>query len=223
MSGRRGVGSPSWPRCPERLPLSGRRGSNPRHLAWEASALPTELRPRSVDSSPPLHGPQSYKSCVSGLCRYAPSALAIAVAVVALSSVDRAASAPTSHSFPSFFTPGKLALCKLHRSLEDANAFVPYLNCWRPRDGFTVTLESEGRPLYGPLKANKGAESFTLRRWLLPFGKSWWGNRRGDDGRGPSEGRVLFRCTSRRDGLACRSVVSGRGFWLGRVRGYRIS
>src|SRR5438034_11513659 len=26
---------------------SGRRGSNPRHLAWEASALPTELRPRA--------------------------------------------------------------------------------------------------------------------------------------------------------------------------------
>jgi hypothetical protein len=26
--------------------LSGRRDSNPRHLAWEASALPTELRPR---------------------------------------------------------------------------------------------------------------------------------------------------------------------------------
>ena len=29
-----------------RLPPSGRRDSNPRHLAWEASALPTELRPR---------------------------------------------------------------------------------------------------------------------------------------------------------------------------------
>ncbi len=30
---------------------SGRWDSNPRHLAWEASALPTELRPRSQDSS----------------------------------------------------------------------------------------------------------------------------------------------------------------------------
>src|SRR4029453_200925 len=30
-----------------RLPLSGRRGSNPRPSAWEADALPTELRPRS--------------------------------------------------------------------------------------------------------------------------------------------------------------------------------
>ena len=32
-------------------PRSGRRGSNPRHLAWEASALPTELRPQPEDSS----------------------------------------------------------------------------------------------------------------------------------------------------------------------------
>jgi hypothetical protein len=35
-----------------RLPEpSGRRDSNPRHLAWEASALPTELRPRGLDST----------------------------------------------------------------------------------------------------------------------------------------------------------------------------
>jgi hypothetical protein len=30
---------------------SGRWDSNPRHLAWEASALPTELRPRAQDLS----------------------------------------------------------------------------------------------------------------------------------------------------------------------------
>ena len=30
---------------------SGRWDSNPRHLAWEASALPTELRPRGLDLS----------------------------------------------------------------------------------------------------------------------------------------------------------------------------
>src|SRR5438045_6345378 len=31
---------------------SGRRGSNPRPSAWEADALPTELRPRSVQPYP---------------------------------------------------------------------------------------------------------------------------------------------------------------------------
>jgi hypothetical protein len=33
------------------LSRSGRRDSNPRHLAWEASALPTELRPQRLDST----------------------------------------------------------------------------------------------------------------------------------------------------------------------------
>jgi hypothetical protein len=33
------------------FPSSGRWDSNPRHLAWEASALPTELRPRSLHPS----------------------------------------------------------------------------------------------------------------------------------------------------------------------------
>jgi hypothetical protein len=134
-----------------------------------------------------------------------------------------AGAAPESHSFPTFFTPGKLALCKFVEAFEPPPGFVPYLNCWRPRDGFTVTMESTGRPLYGPLKENKGpVQSLTLRRWLLPFGEKWWGNRRGAEGRGRGNGRVLFRCTSRTDGLTCRSVVSGRGFWLGRVRGHRI-
>jgi hypothetical protein len=153
-----------------------------------------------------------------------PAAVLACAAVVGLSCVEGAASAPESHSFPSFFTPGKAALCKLNRSLEDTNAFVPYLNCWRPRDGFTITLEATGPPLSGPLKANKGpVQSLTLPRWLLPFGASWWGNRRGEDGRGRrGGGRVLFRCTSRTDGLTCRSVVSGHGFRLGRARGYRI-
>jgi hypothetical protein len=158
-----------------------------------------------------------------GVSRYIALSLAVA-AVVALFSVEKGATTPASHSFPSFFTPGKVALCNLIEDISGENSFVPYLNCWRPRDGFTITLESTGRPLYGPLKANKGpVQSLTLPRWLLPFGESWWANRRGDEGRGRrGNGRVLFRCTSRTDGLTCRSVVSDRGFSLGRVRGYRI-
>ena len=34
--------------------LSGRRDSNPRHPAWEASALPTELRPLRLSLPPSL-------------------------------------------------------------------------------------------------------------------------------------------------------------------------
>jgi hypothetical protein len=33
---------------------SGRRGSNPRHSAWEADTLPTELRPRVARTLPLL-------------------------------------------------------------------------------------------------------------------------------------------------------------------------
>jgi hypothetical protein len=150
------------------------------------------------------------------------AAVLACAAVGSVLSFDRAAPASASHSFPSFFTPGKRALCKLQTAFEAPKDFVPDLNCWRPRDGFTVTLGSTGRPLHGPLKANKGLQSFTLRRWLLPFGESWWGNRDGSQGRGRGNGGVLYRCTSLADRLTCRSVVSGRGFWIGRLGGHRI-
>jgi hypothetical protein len=156
-------------------------------------------------------------------CRVdSPRILAIALVAVAVGSVGQAAAAPGSHSFPTFFTPGKLAYCKFQTNISGENAFVPYLNCWRPRDGFTVTLESKGRPLSGPLEANRGPVQSVLRpSWLLRFGETWWGNRSSRQGRGRGQGSVLFRCTSRRDGLICRSA-SGYGFWLGRVRGHRI-
>src|SRR5438874_9722830 len=37
------------------VPWSGRRGSNPRPLAWEANALPAELRPRGGERLPKRH------------------------------------------------------------------------------------------------------------------------------------------------------------------------
>jgi hypothetical protein len=40
-------------RFPGRFVESGRRDLNPRHLAWEASALPTELRPHGSSIVPP--------------------------------------------------------------------------------------------------------------------------------------------------------------------------
>jgi hypothetical protein len=147
---------------------------------------------------------------------------AIAVlAAVLVWSVDGASSAPTSHSYPTFFTPQKQALCKLDSNIAGVTPFTAYLNCWRPRDGFTVTLGPKKRPLFGPLKANKGLESYTLKRWLLPFGATWWGDREGEQGRGRGPQAVQYRCTSRADGLTCRSIF-GHGFWLGRVRAHRI-
>src|ERR671919_203873 len=45
-------------RCESLQPQkSGRRASNPRPLAWEANALPTELRPRTTRDSSAGPGP----------------------------------------------------------------------------------------------------------------------------------------------------------------------
>jgi hypothetical protein len=64
---------------------SGRWDSNPRHLAWEASALPTELRPRSLHPSrvrhfrpsahariPIRHGPTRHSGSNAARCRALP-------------------------------------------------------------------------------------------------------------------------------------------------------
>jgi hypothetical protein len=137
--------------------------------------------------------------------------------------IQGAASAPGSHSFPTFFTTGKAAFCKFETNLAGVKPFTSSLNCWRPRDGFTMTMEPTGKPLFGPLAANRGpVESLLLERWLLRFGETWWGNQAEQQGRGVGKGRVLFRCKSRMSGLSCRSR-SGHGFWLGRVRGHRVS
>jgi hypothetical protein len=147
---------------------------------------------------------------------------AVAVTLVAMSFAAPAGAASGSHSFPTFFTPGKLAFCKFHTNIAGVKGFTPYLTCWRPRDGFTVTLEPRARPLFGTLAANRGpVESLLLRQMFLHFGETWWGNRVGAQGRGNGKGRVLFRCTSWRSGLTCRSI-SGHGFWLGRSLGYHI-
>ncbi len=60
----RGLSPNETTRCPRWTPgytKSGRRDSNPRHPAWEASALPTELRPRPV---------KSYSSSWYGPCNF---------------------------------------------------------------------------------------------------------------------------------------------------------
>src|SRR6202012_5752259 len=43
-------------------PQSGRRASNPRPLAWEANALPTELRPRADRAVPARLGRDSTRA-----------------------------------------------------------------------------------------------------------------------------------------------------------------
>ena len=48
-------------------PLSGKRGSNPRPLAWEANALPTELLPHSICEDTTFIGE---RNCSFGIIYY---------------------------------------------------------------------------------------------------------------------------------------------------------
>ena len=141
-------------------------------------------------------------------------------ALPVLAVVSAAGARPSSHRFASFYTPAKAAYCNLITDISSDNYFTPFLNCWTPNDGFTVTLSAKGRPKHGYLSVNKSYHSnVVLRR--LRFGQSWWANRRGVEGTGIGKGKALYRCVSRSTGLTCKSV-GGHGFWLGRFRGYRI-
>jgi hypothetical protein len=154
--------------------------------------------------------------------RYAIALVVVVSAGLGVVPVDLGTASPLSHSFPTFFTPARRTFCKLDTNIAGVKPFTPYLNCWRPRDGFTVTLGPRKRPLFGTLDAHKGPlESVILRRWLLPFGATWWGNRVGEQGRGSGRGDILYRCASRTTGLTYRNAA-GHGFWLGRTRGHRI-
>ena len=116
----------------------------------------------------------------------------IALAFVSL----LALAAPLAAS--AFVTPRHTVDCTL------AEAGPPTLACHRPRNGFLVWMRERGgvhasvRP---PLRGFWKRGSFVLR-----FGETF---------------RVAgFRCASRRTGLTCTNR-DGRGWWLGREKGYR--
>lgn len=101
-----------------------------------------------------------------------------------------------------FVTPRRAAYCGTTHG-EGA----PYLICWTPNDGFTVSMSPRGRSSKSYDRSNRGHHD-------------------------PAPGRVLrlgrsmtlaggYRCTSRRTGLTCRNRA-GRGWWLGRFTGYQL-
>ncbi len=55
--GPRGAAPHAEPKAPGRRGWSGRRGSNPRHAAWKAAALPAELLPPEATAKVPRGGP----------------------------------------------------------------------------------------------------------------------------------------------------------------------
>lgn len=127
----------------------------------------------------------------------------LALIVMALPSAARAT------ALSAFHTPGWAAEC-----------FVPYpherpisdtvLVCITPNDGFTIVMGSRSRPRwrYDP-KARGYRDGFAAAR-LLRFGQHW----------AVRPARPYWYCVSRRSGLTCWNSV-GRGWWLGRYRGFR--
>jgi hypothetical protein len=109
---------------------------------------------------------------------------------------------PEAAAVADFRTPGRSAYC------GRSHAEPPYsLTCWRPKDGFTVSMRERGRAgkFYNPL--NRGYHDIVPRE--VAFGGHWHPR------------RFCFWCTSRRTGLICWNRA-GHGWWLGRDRGYRL-
>lgn len=125
-----------------------------------------------------------------------------ALIVVALlaASVSAAVTAPSAHALIDFVTPKRAAYC----GTTHGPGF-PYLMCWTPNDGFTVTMSARGRPSksYGKPGYHDPYPGFMLR-----FGETHTMVR-------------TYTCTSRRTGVTCTNRA-GHGWWLGRFRGYRL-
>jgi hypothetical protein len=131
---------------------------------------------------------------------------------------------------PLFSTPGRAAYCYVSStSYEDDGAEV---ECWRPRDGFFITMPwraRRGRTAFmtkppGFVHGTRVLKGFRPQAPVLGFGQRWsWRCRDPADFRtcSPAAGRLTFTCTSGRGGLTCTNVRK-HGFWLGRFHGYRF-
>jgi hypothetical protein len=120
-----------------------------------------------------------------------------------------------------FHTPGHAVLCgRVVDITGDNPAYVPWLFCWTPNDGFTIWLHANGTPRHATHHKYKWHYERSPR--ALTFGSSWWLNRAGRAGfNALGAGDVLIRCISHASGLTCTNRAD-HGFWLRRYRGYRV-
>ena len=149
--------------------------------------------------------------------------------IAAVAIVGSASAARTSHSVASFYTPEKAAFCKYVIPMGFPGPTG--LECWTPNDGFTVWMRPNGIARKAYVKENRLRYATAYRR--LTFAQNWWGSDlnsggasydledRYREGTGSPRGTVQFVCKSRRTGLTCTNRA-GRGWWLGRFKGYRI-
>jgi hypothetical protein len=98
-------------------------------------------------------------------------------------------------AYPGFHTPRRTVYCRY------AQAPPLGLTCWRPRDGYTMSMHVTGRVVRGYVFANRKAyEDFAP---TLRYGKTWGGTEK------------IF-CRSLQTGLTCKNKA-GHGWVLGKV------
>ena len=114
-----------------------------------------------------------------------------------------AATVARASAFSAFHTPAWSVQCYVV-----GQEAPPVLICSRPRDGFSVSMDEEGRVERGFNPKDVGYHDYFAARRLLGFGRYWKFGAR-------------FGCVSRSTGLTCWNRA-GHGWWLGRPRGYRL-
>jgi hypothetical protein len=143
----------------------------------------------------------------------------VLLAVIALVTVS--SSHALEDAYPSFFTTGKVVYCTVGMDITGDHYIPPYLFCWEPANGFTVSMTAHGRVHRSYRSRYKRLYSPYPRR-ALRFWQSWWTNRRGAEGTGTGRGDLRFVCKSHPRGLTCTNMAR-HGFWLGRRAGdFRI-
>ncbi len=156
------------------------------------------------------------------------SALALLVLLV-LAGAASAETYPGVKPTPLFKTPGGAAYCYV--DIEGMEAFGPSLRCWTPNDGFIAGM---GRKDTKPWDAYydtypKIVHGITKLKGYKPAARTLG---YGTSARircsdlekastcGLGSGTTAFTCRSTRDGLTCKNQ-RGRGYWIGRYRGYK--
>lgn len=116
-----------------------------------------------------------------------------------------------------FFLAGRTVYCGTELFPHEGTA--RFLSCWRPSNGFVVSMTHRGR---ASAARNSGYRELRLPGdGALRSGETWWVSRTREVGRGTPPRGAFFRCTARPKGLSCANAV-GRGWWVGRLRGYRL-
>jgi hypothetical protein len=181
------------------------------------------MLPRAEDTDESMVASRRTRAA-SGRCDPQPRIVEIVVlatlVVLTMGLLVRASDAHAS-AISAFSTPGRAAECILPENFgEGAKTPFGRLLCWTPNDGFAVEMSYDGRVRRTSLD-RRGMSPGYIRTWArmmgtLDFGKDWtWSF----DARG--FGTLYYRCASRTAGLTCTNRA-GHGWWLGRLKGYRI-